>query len=344
MKMKSNDKGSLAFLRVCRGQVMTMLPFLTGPLLYRFPRGRQEYQHSFIDPDRGEINIYGDRYYAQEGKQAKTLRVLVHGLSSNHRSYYLAPHVQSALKAGDDALTLALRGALGLGTDHYHAGLTEDLHEVFNDARFSQYKEIVVIGFSLGGLVVLNFHLECQDDRLLSTVALCAPVNLAEVQAHLDRRAQTIYRHIVLRSLKIPYLSLWKRSQKSKSALKADLKRVLSAKTFEEWDKAVVITRFDFTSTQEYHERVSVSQESLSSKMVPSLVVFERADPMVPYHLLGYDEEQSSQFCTVRVSDGGGHISFSKGLDLGFEGALGITDQINSWIHLQRQSKQDTVI
>ena len=315
---------------------MTVVPFVAGPIIHRFPKRRKAYRHQIEDPQRGLIPIYGDLYFAREGHRSDTLRILLHGISSTNRSPYLAPHVHSGLESGDDVLTLALRGSLGLGGDHYHAGLTDDLHQVFGDPRLSVYRYISLIGFSMGGLTALNFLKECEDQRLSSTVALCPPVELGIVQSHLDELPQSMYRKVILSELKRAYKPLWHQSQETQAPLSADLKRVLKARTFDEWDQAVVLPRYKFASTREYRDLVSIHPSMLDQVIAPSLLIFDRGDPMVPFHKLGLDEHCRSNMCTVRVSDGGGHISFPKRLDLGYGSTLGIAGQVSAWIIQQR--------
>ncbi len=320
-----------------RGQLMTIIPVLTGPLTKRFPKVRRDYLYQAHDRQRGETPIIGDFYPCNLHQRAKGLRILLHGISSNHRSPYLAPHVKSGLSAGDDVLSIALRGVLGRGHDHFHAGLTNDLHEVIADPDLSGYQEISLIGCSMGGLVTLNFALECKDSRVRGVAAICPPIQLDVIQAHLDQPQQALYRRLILSRIKTPYQSIWHNAQRAQMPLGSDLQAVLSARSIEEWDRVVILPRFAFESTDEYYAQVSISTAQLQEAPIPTLLVFDRGDPMIPLPLLNLTENlvkpSYESLCTIKFTRGGGHINFPRALDLGYEGSLGIAGQVGAWFN-----------
>ena len=310
---------------------MTIMPFMFGSLVHRFPANRTPFRASLIDPTSGTVKIYGDKYHVRDREQSRSLRILVHGISSTPRSPYLAPHIHAALGNGHDVLSLALRGALGRGHDHYHAGLTDELHAILADPQLSTYEEITILGCSLGGLVGLNFACECLDSRVKAVAAVCPPVRIDRVQAHLDRPSQAIYRHAILSSLKVPYRKLWYTAKKIGTPLKSELKTVLLVRSFDGWDREVVLPRFGFSSMSEYHERVSISPARLKTLKMPAYLLFDQDDPMVPIQQMEMEEGTHPSGYTVGISSGGGHLSFIKKLDLGFTAPVGVAPQLDAW-------------
>lgn len=334
--VKSNKNRENKLLAYIMGHSMTILPAVFGPALHSFPKKRQPISMEYVDDEGRQVNIFGDLYQASIDRASteqasQKLRILIPGLSSSHRSPYLAKHIQQALLSGNDVLSLAMRGVLGKGRDLHHAGFTEDLHYIFNNSEFAQYEEITLMGFSMGGLVVLNFARECTDKRLKAVATLCAPLQLSKVQKHLDKPAQAIYRKLLFRSLKTAYQQVWNNALASPYPLKSDLGKVLASKTFAEWDQNVVISRFPFTSIEEYHQQVSISHQDLESLSCPSYLLFNQADPMVRIKDIGVTAGPMNEHCIIHFAAKGGHLGFNPRVDLGFKSKLGVSTQLNSW-------------
>ena len=313
------------------GQSMTLAPFLFGSWLHRFPRQRKEFIKVYDVVNHNQVHVIGDLYSASAESASTKLRILIPGLSSTHRSPYLARHISQALASNHDVLSLSMRGVLGLGCDLHHAGFTEDLHRIFQDDEFSHYEDITLMGFSMGGLVILNFARECTDSRLKALATLCAPLQLARVQKHLDRPAQAIYRQVLFKSLKQAYIKVWKNASQSPYPLDSDLEAVLACKSFADWDEQVVVSRFPFTSVEDYHRQVSFSEGALKTLLYPSYLLFNDSDPMVRIEDIGVGSGQLNQLCTIGFARGGGHLSFSNKLDLGLHEDLGVAAQLNAW-------------
>ena len=319
------------FKRQITGQSMTAFPFVFGSWLHRFPSPRQEFTKSYHKLNQNKIYVIGDLYLASDNGASTKLRILIPGLSSNHRSAYLAKHVSQSLASKNDVLCLSMRGVLGLGCDIHHAGFTEDLHHVFNDPNLSHYQEITLMGFSMGGLVVLNFARECSDSRLKALATLCAPLQLSKVQKHLDQPRQAIYRQLLFRSLKRAYQQVWQNAAQSPYPLKSNLEGVLACNRFADWDQQVIISRFSFNSIADYHQQVSFSTQDLKALKYPSYLLFNEADPMIKIEDIGVNVGELNELCTIQFAPRGGHLGFYYKLDLGLSDRLGVSAQINAW-------------
>lgn len=340
-----NNFDNLSLLGKTQGQMMTILPFLTGPLIHRFPKRKEQYQYFCLDDVQGKVPIFGDLYFFQkntslkEATESKKLRIILHGISSTPSSPYLAPYVHAAISSGHDVLCLALRGALGKGHDHYHAGLTDDVFAVLNDPRFEHYQDITLLGCSLGGLLALNVARQYDKSppilkaKLKGIASICPPLNMRQAQLHLDRPQQSLYRRVVIASLKLAYCKLWKQSKRNKTALKSKLWKVMRVKTFAEWDQEVVLPRFGFSSLDDYYQEVSFTHHELSNLNTRSLLIFDRADPMVPIAKMGLNDQRFKQYgnSSVYITKGGGHIGFPYNFDLGLGEQRGIAKQVEFW-------------
>ncbi len=348
-KLDTKEFESLSLLNKAQGQMMTILPFLTGPLLHRFPKIKENYHFHCLDPVQGQVPIFGElySYYSNrvldvkdtDQSTCKKLRIILHGISSVPSSPYLAPYVHAGIQSGHDVLCLALRGALGKGHDHYHAGLTDDIFAVLQDPRLAHYEELSIVGCSLGGLLALNVARRFENSKelslnLTSVAAICPPLSMRQAQLHLDQTKQAIYRKVVLSSLKQAYRKLWQEAQKANKPFVSDLKAVMKVKTFAEWDREVVLPRFGFSSIEDYYQKVSISVEDLAQLKTQSLLIFDRADPMIPIANMGFTDQKCKKYgqSTVYITRGGGHIGFPFNFDLGLGKRKGIAQQVESWL------------
>jgi uncharacterized protein len=308
------------------------------------------------EPPQGRVPLIIDRYSAQESVQysaqesahegaarSSKLTVLIHGLSSLPNAPYLSPFVREGLAQGRDVISLALRGALSQGTDHYHAGFTGDLRALLASELCAAYQEIYVIGCSLGGLVTLRYASddtqEGVDERVRAVMALCPPLDLTLVQRQLDKPSCALYRRQLLSSLKGAYQRIWRNAEAEGVPLKADLEQVMRSRSIYHWDERVVVPRYGFESVQAYHEATSMTEARLRELKRPSCVVFTRFDPIIPFHklierspVLG---EPHSERLHVKLLPSGGHISFPKAVDLGVGAPpSSLASQLSRWAEL----------
>ena len=65
-----------------------------------------------------------------------------------------------------------MRGADRSGEDVYHAGTTEDLRAMLRSPALARFRRIHVIGFSLGGHILIRWATEPDRDPPLPPVAV----------------------------------------------------------------------------------------------------------------------------------------------------------------------------
>jgi len=276
---------------------------------------REELHEVIEDPERGDVPLRGHLYRASHKlASARSLIILVHGLSSQPDSPYLSPYVLQGLKEGWDVISLALRGSIGEGVDHYHAGLTDDLYALIASERVAPYHELLIIGFSLGGHVALRYACRGADPRVSAVASICPPIDLRLTQQRLDQRVNYLYRRHLLSSLKRAYRMIWENATRAGTPLPSDLHEVLACRSIYDWDRLVVVPRFGFDSVEEYHREVSLSAVSLRQARVPCLLLFARHDPLISFSQLS--PTLSNSGAHMKVLTRGGHLSFPAVVDL----------------------------
>lgn len=276
------------------------------------------------DPDRGTVELRG---LLRRPPGSDGAVVLVHGLGGGMDSAYVASAAAACDAAGLATLRLGLRGSDGVGGDFYHAGLTADVAAALSSPELAGFERLALLGFSLGGHVVLRYACERPDRRLRAVAAVCAPLDLRLAQRSFDRWPVWPYRAYVLGRLKRTYAELARHA-----VLPTPVDVVRRAQTLRELDRLTVVPRFGFADPEDYYRRASVGP-LLADLAVPSLLVASPGDPMVSSAAIRQDAAASSRLDVRWVS--GGHVFFPPGLSLGEEGPPGLEPQLAAWLRRQ---------
>jgi uncharacterized protein len=257
---------------------------------------------------------------------SSTLLIALHGLGGSHGSPYLVPAVAAAAARGWACLRPSLRGADGSGEDFYHAALTADLHAALASPALAAFTVIHVLGYSLGGHLVMRLAAEALDARVRSVAAVCSPLDLGRSVDAIDRPACWPYRHYVLRQLKRGYAQVALRQP-----VPTPIEQINRIATIRQWDACTVVPRHGFSSTADYYERASAAG-SLNALRVPALLVNAEQDPMVIAGAVRPALSGASSSLDVRWLRAGGHVGFPPATDLGERAPLGLEPQIMSWL------------
>ncbi|MEM6456314.1 MAG: alpha/beta fold hydrolase [Acidobacteriota bacterium] len=231
------------------------------------------------DPTLGLVPLRGWLHEPQGSRAASPLVVLVHGLGGHSDSRYLRRAATRAAALGLSSLRLGLRGADGDGIDLHHAGQSEDLCAVI-DALPERFRDIYLLGYSLGGHLVLRAATQSTSPRLRAAAAICAPLDLEPVQAAIDHPRAWIYRRWVLRGIWRSYEPIAARHPHLPS-----MDAVRDLTTVRGFDEHVIAPRFGFADAADYYRQASVAAH-LGSLRVPALLLATEDDPMVPAPVL----------------------------------------------------------
>ena len=240
-----------------------------------------------------------------------------------------APYVVEAARAAEHegvaSLRVNLRGSDRRGEDFYHAGLSSDVHAILADPALQRFDRLYLLGYSLGGHLVLRTATEPHEDRLRAVAAVCPPVDLARGAHALDQPHRGLYRAKLLSNLKEVYHDVAARRR-------VPLPLTVASRIgyIREWDERVVAPRWGFGSAEEYYANASVGPD-LHRIGVPAIVVAARRDPMVLANTVRPQLDRANTV-TTRWVERGGHIGFPRHLDLGLGGAPGLPRQLIGWM------------
>jgi predicted alpha/beta-fold hydrolase len=283
------------FLR--NGHVQTIVPVLL-PRRVRasFIRERLELADGdFIDLD-----------WLRQG--AQRLAILAHGLEGSSTQTYIRGMAATLAAAGWDSLAYNFRGCSGEPNRlprAYHSGETGDLRAVIAHAA-QDYSTLALIGFSLGGNVILKYLGEAPPHAgVRAAAAICAPIDLAACARQLDQhRSNRLYlrRFIVSLVEKI----------EAKSTLFPDIVDAADARelrTFQQFDDRFTGPMHGFRDADDYWTQSSARQ-FLPRIAVPTLLLQPRNDPFLAPEAYPWPEAEANPHLYLEAPDSGGHVGF----------------------------------
>lgn len=307
------------------GHYWTVAPLLASRLRPQPPAPSEPFRLLRRDAEGRELPISG---YLTRGDERRLL-ILVHGLGGSSESPYLRRSCRLAHQRGLAVLRVNLRGADGSGCDFFHAGLTEDLQFLLAADELAAYEQVFILGFSVGGHVVLKLATELGDGpaaaRVKAVAAICSPLDLSATVDDFDRPWAWPYRQHVFRGLFAHYEKIAERQP-------VPLPLLRKVKSLRRLDALTVVPRFGFGTVENYYGSVSVGQR-LDRLARPALLVATEEDPMVTARSvragLAAAPPHSLEVAWSRV---GGHVGFPPGVDLGLGLPGSMDEQVQGWL------------
>lgn len=304
------------------GHLWTIGPNLRHRLLPRAAPPSEPWETTLLDPQVGPVRLTGALSRVPE---ARALVVLVHGLGGAIDSQYMIKAARAAAAAGLDSLRLSLRGADRAGEDFYHAGLVDDLRAALASPALADYRAVHVVGFSLGGHMVLRWALAPSDPRVRAVASVCAPLDLAASCAAIDRPGAALYRGHLLAGLREIYAAV-----AARRPVPTPLPALAGVRTVRAWDRLTVVPRHGFCSVDDYYASQSVGPR-LRALELPALIVAATGDPMIPAATVAPALQGLPRHVAARWT-AGGHLGFRGGLDLGLGDRPGLEQQVLAWL------------
>lgn len=305
-----------------RGHFWTLGPFLRHSLLPPRVPDWHLWETSLADTVVGELQLSGR--LSRDGS-SDTIVIIVHGLGGSATSYYARKAARAAARADIDSLRLNLRGADRSGADYYHAGLTADLEAAIRSAALEGYENILLLGYSLGGNMMLRYLADAPDPRIRAAAVVCSPIDLKEGARSIDQPRGAFYRRHVLSALKDIYRHVARQRD-----VPLPVREAARIDTIEEWDERVIAPRHGFSGAEDYWAKTSACNV-LGDIQIPTLFIAAERDPMVPIDTVRPWLQNATTLRRV-ITNHGGHVGFPREVDLGLGLGGGVEDQIIQWM------------
>ena len=305
-----------------RGHFWTFAPFLRHTLVPERAPESTEWETSLEDRAIGTLSLRG---HLSQSRASDTLVVIVHGLGGSATSYYALQAAQAATRAGLDSLRLNLRGADRRGEDFYHAGLTDDLEATLRSKSLESYDRILLLGYSLGGNMVLRYLAGSPDPRVRAAATICSPIDLEKGARAIDKPRGALYRRHILRGLKEIYQEV-----AARRTVPLPLREAMRIDTIERWDEEVISPRHGFAGAEDYWAKTS-ARNVLGEIGTPTLFVAAERDPMVLIDAIRPWLANATNLRRV-ITKHGGHVGFPQKVDLGIGSRGRVEDQVIQWM------------
>lgn len=254
-------------------------------------------------------------------KGNERLMILTHGLEGNSERHYIKGMVKLLQTNQWDALAWNCRscsGEMNRLLRMYHHGDIEDIGSVIEHVQEEyHYKEICLIGFSMGGNITLKYlgvHGKSIPANIKGGVAISAPCDLTSSAELLDQPKSYFYKQKFYKKLS------------AKMRLKAaqfpgvidmnNLKKVKCWKDFDEYFSAPIN---GFKDAQDFYDQAS-SINYIEGIQIPTLLVNAQNDPILTPSCFPTAIAHNHPYLFLETPRRGGHVSFV------------VSNQLHSWI------------
>ena len=206
--------------------------------------------------------------------------LLVHGLEGSSRSRYIQGLAARGWQAGCNVIRMNMRncgGSDALTPTLYHSGLSGDVGAVIEyfTAQFG-LKRVSLIGYSMGGNLVLKLAGEWGDRAPLTAVAaVCPAIDLAAGSDALHEWRNRAYEYRFL-------VGLMRRFRRKASLFPGvyQPETIGPVRSIREFDDKILARYSEFRDADDYYDRAA-SARVVDRIRVPTLILCAQDDPFI---------------------------------------------------------------
>ncbi|MEK6279901.1 MAG: alpha/beta fold hydrolase [Acidobacteriota bacterium] len=288
------------------GHAQTLAAF-AWPRRYRFESPQDEERIFEVASD---VKVLGHCRW-QANRQEHPTIIAWHGVEGSSASTYMIAMADKSFNAGFNIIRMNLRtcgGTEHLTTTIYHGGLTEDLREVVRQLIEQDHlSRIFLVGFSLGGNMVLKLSGEYGVDppkQILGVCAVSPSVDLTASADQIVKRSNWIYNQDFVYRLK--------QRLRAKHKLFPELYDITgldSVRTLREFDDRFTAKAHGFTGAEDYYYKAS-SIRIIDQIRLPALIIHAQDDPFIPFAPIRDPAITNNRYILVISPERGGHVAF----------------------------------
>ncbi len=241
----------------------------------------------------------------------KKVVLLLHGLESSANQFYIKHTADVLAKNGYDIVAINYRGCGGEPNNlykGYHSGCSDDLNATLKHINLNTaYQQLYIVGFSLGGNILLKYLAEYSSQipsNFVKAVAFSTPIDLKGTSLQLSSTFGGIYQKHFLKKL------IKKLTQKViQYPQSISLKEIKTIKTLHQFDGIYTAPANGFKHADDYYEKCS-SKPLLKDIKHPVLLINALDDPFLPESCYPYKELKHHPFVDLETPKHGGHLGF----------------------------------
>jgi predicted alpha/beta-fold hydrolase len=277
------------------------------PRRFRFSSARDEERLFEVAPG---VKVLAHCRWQADAKACPTI-VAWHGIEGSTSSNYMQATAEKGFRAGFNIIRVNFRNCGG--TEHltstiYHGGLSADLAAVVKELIEQDHiSSMLLVGFSLGGNLVLKLAGEYGDRPPKEILGVCAVSPSVDLSASADlimKRSNWIYQRDFVRRLK-------KRIRTNHKLYPEvfDLSGLVGARTIKEFDDRFTARAHNFAGADDYYHRSS-SIRVIDRIRIPTLIIHAEDDPFIPFAPLRDPAVANNPYILLVDPKQGGHVAF----------------------------------
>lgn len=244
-------------------------------------------------------------------QRSSDLVIISHGLEGNTQRAYIKGMARALYQQGYDILAWNYRGCseeMNKAVRFYHSGATDDLSTVIDHAHsLGQYKQIYLVGFSLGGNLTLKYLGEnrTRPESIKKSITFSVPLDLHTSCEKISRPSNWIYSQRFLKSLRKKVID------KSKIMREIDIRGLAKVKTLREFDDHFTGPIHGFKDALDYYHQCSAIRfiEQIS---IPTLIISAANDPFLSPECYPHQMVMNHPNVSFESPDYGGHVGFTQ--------------------------------
>ena len=241
--------------------------------------------------------------------ESKKIVVLCHGLEGSSDSKYIQATAKLLSINGYAIAAMNYRfcsGEINRQLTTYHSGKTDDLNTVIN-YLLPNYDKIYLVGFSLGGNLILKYNGDGIFDlspKIKASVAISVPVDLKGSSTALKRHENFLYtqRFLITLSKKM-------RLKYQQFPEDLDISFLKKVKTLTDFDDYFTSKINGFKDADDYYLKAS-SKQFIPNISKPTLLINAIDDPFLSKSCFPISEAQNNTNFNLMTPKYGGHVGF----------------------------------
>ncbi len=272
--------------------------------LTEFKRERIEISDGdFLDLDWSQI----------QNHHIDKLVILLHGLAGKTDRPYMKGMAKAFNESNWDVLAMNFRGCseeLNRRYRSYHAGASDDLAEVMTHVlSLNRYKSIALVGFSLGGNMLMKYLGEnrSRPTEIVGAVGISVPCDLAGSLGAINKMRNFVYSKRFELNLK---QHLYDRASKFPDRISRE--EIGACRSLRDIDDLYTSKAHGYKNASDYYEQAS-AMNFLENISIPTLILNAGNDSFLSDKCYPYKIAEDSEYLHLEVPDYGGHVGFVTG-------------------------------
>lgn len=246
----------------------------------------------------------------QQDEKTRKVAILLHGLAGNANRVYMKGMAKALNARGWDVAAMNFRGCsdeLNRYFKSYHAGASEDLAEVITHIlALKKYEAISILGFSLGGNIVLKYLGENRSlpSQIKSAACFSVPCDLQGSLGAITRMRNFVYSKRFELNLK-EHL----RARAEKFPKEISKQEIDACGSILEIDELYTSQAHGFENASDYYKRASANN-FLENIKIPTYLISARNDTFLSEACYPFEIARKSPYIHLEVPQYGGHMGF----------------------------------